>query len=165
MDASRTLAITRKSLGQIGNDRRTLVVILLVPLVLILVFGYGFGGTPTHIATAYVNFDQGPEGGALLDALSTDTLDLHQVNGAQTAYDEVHDGTVWAAIVIGPAFSNDLRTGNATITVYLDGSSPTIVQAVVGALQSAIQQVFSQSAVKAPIAVAPSYVYGSNGQP
>ena len=164
MKASRTLAIARKSLGQIGNDRRTLAVIVMMPLVLILVFGYGFGGQPRHIATAYVNADQGPDGAALLAHLPSGTLDLSRVATPGSAYDAVHSGEDWAAIVIPANFSAHLLAGNATLTVYVDATSPTVQQAVMGAVESAIQGLFSKGAIRAPVVLSPSFVYGSGNE-
>jgi ABC-2 type transport system permease protein len=161
MDGRRVLAITRKSLGQVANDRRTLAFILVIPIVLIVVFGYGFGGEPNHIATAVANSDTGPAGGTVLHDLPSGALDLTAVSSAQAAYNEVHDGQAWAAIVIGPNFTKDLAAGNATLTVYVDGSSPTVASAVMGAVQSAIQQALSSGSGKARLTISAEYVYGS----
>jgi len=158
---SRVLAVTRKSLGQISGDRRTFAFVLVVPLVLILVFGYGFGGQPTHVAVAVSNTDTGPDGVRLLAALPGGVLDLTNASSAESAYNSVHNGNSWAAIVIGPNFSRDLSTGNATLTVYLDGSSPTTSSAVLNAIQSAIQKAFAGPTGKTPLVIAPAYVYGS----
>lgn len=161
MDLRRVAAIARKSLEQISNDRRTLAFIFLVPLVLIVVFGYGFGGQPNHIAVAVSNLDSGSEGAAILSHLPSGALDLTMVDGSPAAYNAVHSGTAWAAIVISANFSKDLSSGNATLTVYVDGSSPTIVSAVEGAVESAIQSTFGGSAGRVPVSLAPEYVYES----
>lgn len=159
---TRVLAVAMKSLGQLANDRRTIAFVLVVPLVLILVFGYGFGGQPSHVATVVSDRDTGPAGSLLLADLPTGTLDLTFVSSPQAAYDAVHAGSASAAIVIGANFSRDLASGNATLTLYVDGSSPTNVQAVIGAVQSAIQKALASSQAKAPLVVSPSYVYGSD---
>lgn len=161
MDPTRVLAITQKSLGQIANDRRTLAFILVIPIVLIVVFGYGFGGEPNHVAAVASNSDAGPAGSLLLADLPSGVLDLRSVSSPQAAHDAVHDGSAWAAIVIGPSFSRDLGNGTATISVYVDGSSPTIVSAVRGAIQSAMQKLLSGGSGKAPLTLSADYVYGS----
>ncbi len=160
-DGSRILAITVKSLSQLANDRRTAAFVLIVPLMLILIFGYGFGGQPSHIATAVVNGDRGPAGSVLLANLPSGILDLTNVSGATAAEDAVQNGTSWAGIVITPTFSEGLRTGNASLTVYLDGSSPTVSSAVLGAIQSAIQKSVSGGVMRSPLTIVSTYVYGS----
>ncbi len=160
-DGSRILAITVKSLSQLANDRRTAAFVLIVPLMLILIFGYGFGGQPSHVPTVVNNADRGPAGAVLLSNLPSGILDLTNVSSADAAEGAVSNGTSWAGIVIGPSFSAGLRTGNASLTVYLDGSSPTVAQAVLAAIQSAIQKIVSGGSVRSPLTVVPSYVYGS----
>ena len=161
MSVSRTLAISRKSLSQLANDRRTVGFVLVVPLILIIVFGYGFGGTPTHIAVVITNLDTGSAGARILADLPSGTLDATSVGDASGAYQAVSDGSARAAIVIPANFSSALLAGNASVTVDLDGSSPTIVAAVLGAIQGALQKTLGGSAGSGPVHVAPVYVYGS----
>jgi ABC-2 type transport system permease protein len=144
-----------------ANDRRTIGFILIIPIILILVFGKGFGGQPTNIAVAYVNSDSGPEGAKILGDLPSGTMDLRSVSDNGSAYSAVQDGTDSAAIVIGPNFTRDLSTGTAILTVYVDGTYPTIVSAVTAALQSAIEKALGNSSLKSPLVVSPQYVYGS----
>ena len=162
MDLGRTLAIMRKSLNQIFNDRRTVAFIFVMPIVLILVFGLGFGGQPTDISVAYANLDSGPIGAEILADMPPGTLNLHRVSDNSTAYAGVHDGTYSAALVFGPNFSRDLATGNATLIVYVDGTSPTEVSAVMSAIQSAIAKALSNSSFRSPLIISPQYVYGSS---
>ncbi len=164
MRPDRVLAVTRKSLSQLVNDRRTIAFVLIVPLVLIVIFGYGFGGQPTHIATAYVDEDPGSAGALFLAHLPSGTLDLRSVGSNASAEAAVQSATDSAAIVIGPDFTRDLALGNATIWVYVDGSEPTLVSAVFAAVGSAIQSAFASSGGHLPVVVAPQYVYGSAGQ-
>jgi len=165
MALRRVLAITRKSLGQLSHDRRTVVFVLAVPLVLILVFGYGFGGQPTHIAVVVVNADHGTDGTALLAALPAGVLDLSPVADNQSAWAAVNAGNAWAAILIGPNFSLEVAAGHATLTLYLDGTSPTISAAVVGAVNTALQKAFAGASTNPPLKVASDYVYGSASTP
>ncbi len=160
-DGTRILAITVKSLSQLGNDRRTAAFVLVVPLMLILIFGYGFGGQPSHIPVAVVNADAGAAGSTLLSNLPAGILDLTAASSSAAAEDTVANGTSWAAIVIGAGFSESLRTGNASLTVYLDGSSPTVASAVLGAVQSAIQKSLAGGSVRFPVSARSEYVYGS----
>ena len=161
VDGSRIWAITVKSLSQLGNDRRTAAFVLVVPLMLILIFGYGFGGQPSHVAVAVLNADRGPAGAVLLGNLPPDVLDLTTVSSAEAAEQAVANGTSWAGIVIEPGFSASLATGNASLTVYLDGSSPTTAAAVMGAVQSAIQKSLSAGSLRVPVSAVSDYVYGS----
>jgi len=165
MGFRRVVAIARKSLGQLSHDRRTVAFILVVPLVLILVFGYGFGGTPSHIATVVVNQDRGPAGAAFLAALPSGVLDLSSASSNTSAWSDVNSGSAWAAIVIGPNFTAMAKTGTVEVTLYLDGTSPTVASAVVGAVQTALARTFSGNGSAAPVRIASDYVYGSASTP
>jgi len=161
----RVLAIARKSLGQLAHDRRTVAFVLVVPIVLILVFGYGFGGQPNHIATVVVNQDRGPAGAAFLAALPGGVLDLSTSQSSASAWSAVESGNARAAIVIGPNFTADAKAGTVAITLYLDGTSPTIVGAVVSAVQTALERTFATNASGSPIRVTSDYVSGSSNTP
>jgi ABC-2 type transport system permease protein len=145
-----------------SNDRRTIGFILVIPIILIIVFGKGFGGQPTNIAVAFVNSDSGPEGAKILGDLPSGTMDLRSVADNASAQSAVQDGTDSAAIVIGANFTRDLATGTAVITVYVDGTYPTIVSAVTGAIQSAIEKALGNSSIRSPLVISPQYVYGSS---
>ena len=161
LDGSRTLAITRKALSQLANVRRTAAFVIVVPLMLILIFGYGFGGQPSHIPTAVVNADRGPAGGVLLSNLPEGILDLSDAASPAAAESAVSNGTAWAAIVLPADFSASLLAGNASLSVYLDGSSPTVAQAVLAAVQSAIRKSATGGSLHVPVTAAADYVYGS----
>jgi len=161
----RVLAVARKALGQLAHDRRTVAFVLVVPLVLILVFGYGFGGQPTHIATVVVNEDRGSAGAAFLAALPGGVLDLSSVGSNSSAWSAVNSGSDWAAIVIGPNFTAMAKAGTVSLTLYLDGTSPTVAAAVVSAVQTALQSAFASSGTGASVRVASDYVYGTSTTP
>jgi ABC-2 type transport system permease protein len=161
----RVLAVARKSLGQLGHDRRTIAFVLVVPVVLILVFGYGFGGQPNHIATVFVNADRGPAGAAFLAALPGGVLDLTSVGSNSSAWSDVNAGSAWAAIIIGPNFTAAARTGALSLTLYLDGTSPSIAAAVVAAVQTALEKAFAGNASSSPVRLVSDYVYGSSSVP
>jgi ABC-2 type transport system permease protein len=55
----RTLAFTKKALKQFRHDRRTLAFILIVPLIMISIFGLTFGGSVRNIQVIIVNLDEG----------------------------------------------------------------------------------------------------------
>jgi len=165
MALRRVLAVARKALGQLAHDRRTVAFVLIVPLVLILVFGYGFGGQPSHIATVVVNEDHGTLGAAFLAALPGGVLDVSTSSSNASAWSAVNSGNDWAAIVIGPNFTALARAGTVSLTLYLDGTSPTITAAVEGAVESALQSVFSSHGNGSAVHVVSDYVYGSATEP
>ncbi len=161
MSLHRVFAITRKSLGQFRHDRRTLGFVLGMPLLLVLTFGYTFGGEVHDVRTIYVNEDEGVVAGLLLDEMEGDTLDMVAYSDLQSARSEVVEGRAWAVLFFPSTFTRDLMTRNATITVVLDGTSPTIVSAVLGTLRASAEKAFAGVGGAAALDLDQDYVYGS----
>ncbi len=163
MRLQRILAITRKSLGQFRRDKRTLGFILIMPLILVLAFGYTFGGEVHNVRVLVVNEDEGPLAAALLGFVTGDTLDLVDFKGASDAREEVEAGRAWAALHFPANFTQNLMspTEGATLTVMLDGSSPPIVSAVLGTLRAAAEDALAGVGGDAGFALDQDFVYGS----
>ncbi len=161
MRVQRVLAVTRKSLGQFRHDRRTLGFVLGMPLLLVLTFGYTFGGEVHDVLTMVVNGDEGPFAASLLANITGDTLDLVFTYDPEFARHEVENGNVWAALIFPASFSRDLAARTANITVAIDGSSPPIVAAVLGTLRSAAERAFAGAGGAAALSLSQDFVYGS----
>ncbi len=161
MTARRILAITRKSLGQFRHDKRTLGFVFGMPLLLVLTFGYTFGGEVHDVRTVVVNEDSGPLADLIIENIEGDTLALLEGNDPQAARKKIRDGEAWAGFLFPSSFTQDLMAGNATITVMLDGTSPTIVSAVLGTLRAAVESAFAGFVGATPLSIDQDYVYGS----
>ena len=160
MSAHRALAVTRKTLSQFRHDRRTLGFIVGMPLLMVVVFGYTFGGEVHNVRTLVVNLDTGPMAGRLLENVTGDTLDLLPWTDAASGRDEVEAGRAWALLVFPANFSQDLVARRAAIEVVLDGSSPPITAAVLGTLRAAAETTFVGGSA-APLSLDRQYIYGT----
>ncbi len=161
MNILRIVAVTRKSLSQFRHDKRTLGFVVGMPLLMVLAFGYTFGGEVHDVRTIVVNEDAGPFAGRLLANITGDTLALVAGSDSGAASEDVHAGRVWAALVFPPTFSQDLQARQASIRMVLDGSSPTIVAAVLGTIRAAAERAFAGSGGAAALSLQADYVYGS----
>jgi len=166
MNIRRTLAVARKALSQFRHDRRTLGFIVAMPLLMVVVFGYTFGGEVHNVRTLVVNDDAGFMGvtvaDRLLENITGDTLSLVSWTGSGSPRDEVAAGRAWAVITFPANFTENLLTGNdtATIGLILDGSSPPIVSAVLGKVRASIEKTFA-SGGSPGLSLDRDYVYGS----
>lgn len=189
MNPRRILAIARKNLRSLKHDRRTVGFLVLMPLLLITVFGYTFGGEVRELDVEVVNFDS-PDGGSVASAIisdlaTRDTMSIVRLTGpsdaSQGAVDaalgRVRDADLWALIVFESGFTDDvhealvaLRNGTlvmpGTFKVYIDGTNPNIVSAIMGDLQLSIQKVLLSPsfAIVPPIAATPELVYGEGAE-
>ena len=188
MKLRRTLAFSRRALLQFRHDRRTFAFVLLMPLLMILIFGYTFGGDVKGIKIEVVNQDTGilpdssflhPKGFFLANNitrnLNDDILTVHTNTDPQDARKVVRDGNAWAAIVYPENFTQNflasLRTPNSVsspkIEIYLDGSNPTIVSAILMEVTRSIQTTLKELSTSLnitktdlPITIEPIYEYG-----
>ena len=188
MRLRRTLAFSRRALLQFRHDRRTFAFVLLMPLLMILIFGYTFGGDVKGIALEVVNHDTGiPPGSSLLlpdglflaqnitQHLDEDILSLHTSTDNEDARQLVREGKAWAAILFPANFTQNFLASLMTpdtisspkIEIYLDGSNPTIVAAVLKEVTQSVQTTLQElstslniSEVDMPIAFEQVYAYG-----
>ncbi len=178
MRLNRVLAIAKKNLRSLKHDRRTVGFLVLMPLLMITIFGYTFGGTIQNVSVYIVNLDQAPSNSSVSEKIiasleSTDTLHIVKMlttpDGVGAAAEEVKDAHIWAAIVFNETFSADVLAASrslgppASIQLIIDGTNPNIVSAVTGELQTAIRSVIGSGAA-APMSVAPDLVYGKDAR-
>ncbi len=161
MNARRILAVSRKSLSQFRHDKRTLGFVVGMPLLMVLAFGYTFGGQVHDVRTLVVNQDLGPMGSQFVANITGDTLALESFSDVSAATNEVHAGRAWAVLWLPQNFSLALLGRRAVIHVFLDGSSPPIVAAVLGSLRAALEKAFAGAGGAAALSLDQEFVYGS----
>jgi len=160
VNARRVLAVARKSLSQFRHDKRTIGFVVGMPLLMVIAFGYTFGGEVSHVRTLVVNDDAGPFADRLLENVTGDALDLVPADSLVAAREDVRTGRAWAVLGFPENFSADLAARRARVLVVLDGTSPPIVAAVLGSLRAAAERAFA-GAGAAALSVEEEFVYGS----
>ena len=68
MNYKRILSIIRKEFFQIKRDKRTIAIIIMMPIMELLLFGYAASTSVDHIPTVVYNNDIGIESRELLDS-------------------------------------------------------------------------------------------------
>jgi ABC-2 type transport system permease protein len=147
-------ALVRKEFIELGRDPVTLAVAVLLPLVLLFLFGYGIRYDVENVALAVRDQDRTPESARLVERFTQSgyfrqvaVLDSPRAIGE--ALDRGH-----AAIVLDiPAgFASDLAQGReARVQVLLDGSfspSALIVSSYAAAIGSAYSADLSAAAIR-----------------
>lgn len=180
MRLERVLAIAKKNLRSLKHDRRTVGFLVLMPLLMITIFGYTFGGNVKNVDVYIVNLDQTPANQSLATAIITnlqtrDTLHIVKVYTSSSmiaaSTEKVKDADIWATIVFNETFTQDVisaaSSGNgqpASVRMTMDGTNPNIVQAISNDLQTAIRSALGAGASAAPISVVPDLVYGKDAR-
>lgn len=180
MRIDRVLAIAKKNLRSLKHDKRTIGFLVLMPLLMITIFGYTFGGNVRNIDVYVVNLDQAPSGESISTAIianlqTRDTLHIVRqftnADGIALATEKVKDADIWAVIVFNETFSVDVAgvlsnaSGQpATIGLTIDGTNPNIVSAISNELLTSIRAVLGQRTFTSPIIVIPNLIYGQDAR-
>jgi len=143
----RVLAITRKEFRQLVRDRLTLGMIIGIPTLQLVLFGYAINLDVRGIRTAVLDRAQSALSRKLLGELeSTQTFELSvRANSEAELFRMLGQSQVGAGIVIPPDLDRRLLRGRgAEISILTDASNPTIAAAVTLAGQGLGQMLSSR---------------------
>jgi ABC-2 type transport system permease protein len=153
---SRILAILSKEFTQLVRDRLTYAMIIGIPVIQLLLFGYAINSDPKHLPTAVLVQDQGQFSRSILGALShSEYFDIRHVARSPAEMDElIERGAVQFAVTIPGDFTRRVvRQDNPQILVEADASDPSATGPAVAAL-AALPQYALMNDLKGPIAAA-----------
>ena len=162
MSAGRLLAIARKEWIQIRRDRRSLLLAFVLPLFLLLFFGYAITWDVRNIELAVLDESGTAESRALVDAFVASgyfTVDELLASTADVDDRLVRDA-VAAVLVIPPGYAPDLAAPGraATVQLLLDGSdanTATIAQNYADAIvtQHAADALLQGRSIRPPVSL------------
>jgi ABC-2 type transport system permease protein len=141
---SKALAVARKELRQIARDRRTLLILLFVPIFFLLLYGYALNFDIRHVALAVEDNDRTPESRALVSAfVNSGYFDFA---GAVRADVEgrrlMDDNDIRAILVVPSGFGRDMRSHRLVpVQVLINGDNANTATTVMGYAQRILQQV------------------------
>ncbi|MBC7235041.1 MAG: ABC transporter permease [Chloroflexi bacterium] len=131
----RTSALVRKETIQMLRDRRTLLLILIMPVLELFLFAYAVSLTLDHLPTAVADLSQDEASRQFLDALVASNyfdITLYVADEAE-ALRAIDRGQVKVGVVIPPNFAAKTARGEAQALVILDGSDAFAVSAAYAA--------------------------------
>ena len=134
---TRVLAVMAKEFTQLTRDRLTYAMILVLPIVQLLLFGYAINDEPRHLPTAVLVQDQGVFARSTLAALkNTAYFDIVADARSPAELDDmIRRGQVQFAVTIPGDFSRRVVRGDhAQILVEADASDPAATGPAVAAL-------------------------------
>src|SRR5512141_1338508 len=126
--ALRLSSIIRKEFIQIVRDPRTLMLIIVMPIMQLFLLGYAATTDVKNISLAVWDQSQTAESRQLLDAFrSADYFRISYLVGSQSEYRSlIERGRGRAALIIPPDCAGQLGHGNAQVSMVLDGSDATV---------------------------------------
>ena len=127
----RLRAVIRKELIQIRRDRLTLGLVVGIPVIELLMFGYALNAVTDHIATVVVDESATASSRAFVAAFENSgyfTIERRVPTRAE-AMDEIDRGNARVALIVPPNFGEEVLIGHAaTAQLVVDGSDPSVAQ-------------------------------------
>ena len=143
-------ALLRKEVRQMLRDRSTLAVGLMLPAVLILLFGYGLSFDVKNAPVAVVLEDSSPSAREVLAGLEGSSyLAPVWTTSMVEAERRMRDGEVRAIVRVPADFSRRLAAGQAQVQLLLNGVDSNTAAAVDGYVGGAIATWAQQKADRA----------------
>ena len=129
------LAVGRKEFIQIARDRRTLLILVFVPALFLLLYGYALSFDVRNAPLAIQDHDRSPASRAVVSAfVDSGYFELVADATSTAAIVDLIDRNVARAVLVVPAgFDRDVRTGQSTsVQLIVNGDNANTATTVVG---------------------------------
>lgn len=146
-------AVLRKEFIQLRRDRLTFAMLIGVPIMQLVLFGYAINSDPKHLPTAVVPLDSSPLVRSIVRAAqNTDYFEFVEVGTENEAERLIARGDVQFALVFPSDFTERLLRGESpAMAVYADATDPAATGTAVSALQK-LPQVALRNDLRGPLA-------------
>lgn len=136
---TRLFAIAWKELLQLARDRLTVAMMIVLPIVQLLLFGYAIETDVRHIPAVVYDQDQSAQSRDF--ARSMQATGFYDLVGEVRSYDEIgralRSGRAKVALVVSPDYASDLVRGRvAHLELVVDGSDPQTVASAINTAAS-----------------------------
>ncbi len=140
----RTSSLIRKELTHIVRDPRTLVIMIVIPLVMLIILGYAATTNIDHLRTAVYDADKSQYSRDLIEAYqASNYFDIvaHVEHKDELTY-LIDHGDVRGALIIPAGYGHQMAAGERVDVAFLiDGSDPAVANTVFSASQQVGQAV------------------------
>jgi ABC-2 type transport system permease protein len=140
-------AVLFKEVIQMRRDRLTFAMIVGIPIIQLVLFGYAINNDPKHLPTGIVMADSGPVARAIVAGMQTsgyfriDAL----LNEAQ-AEEDLAEGRLAFVVTVPRDFHRDLRRGREpAVVVEADASDPTASANAIAAMPEIMRRAIDSS--------------------
>ncbi|MEO5989377.1 MAG: ABC transporter permease [Candidatus Eisenbacteria bacterium] len=138
MNHARVFSMVRKEFVQMRRDPATLRMVLVVPVVQLMIFGYAIRTDVRNLPTTVFDQSRTQESRAFVARLTAtgNFVQRSEVFSYEEAVRRIDEGHARAAVVIPPDYAQNLKRGRtAPVQVLVDASDPSASQSAIGAAQ------------------------------
>jgi ABC-2 type transport system permease protein len=139
--AVRVWSLVRKEGRQIVRDPSSIAIGVILPLILILLFGYGLSLDVMHVPTAVVLEDPSPDATDLASSFQLSRyFDASLLVSMPNAQQLMYERRVDAIVRIRPDFSRRLQLGDAEVQLLVHGTDANRARIIEGYAQGVVGQ-------------------------
>jgi ABC-2 type transport system permease protein len=150
----RLWAIVVKEFIQMRRDRVTFGMMIGVPLIQLVLFGYAINADPKRLPTAVLMADYGPQGRTVLHAIRNSGYFefTRELTSEQEGRDVLARGDVQFVVNIPQGFTRELlRGGRPAILIEADATDPAATSNAIGSLRTVLTKALEHD-LKGPLA-------------
>jgi ABC-2 type transport system permease protein len=183
MNIRRALSVTKRIFRGLRNDKRTIALMFIAPILAMCVFGVAFSGDVKDVHVAVVNQDEGyqPPGvpvkvsiaDMIISNFDKDVLKVDYVDKEDEGVQRVEKGGAYGVIVFPQNFTRDIYSRiqnpsssvSTTIEVRLDKSNVNVASAIAKAVSDAVLKTMEDTGNAVPVSVdADNAIYGKGAK-
>lgn len=146
----RIAAMVFKELRQMGRDPGTIALMLMIPIVQLVIFGYAINGDPRHLPMAVEGNDNSAFSRSVVTALrNTGYFDIREVVTAPGAGERlIAEGKVQFVLTMPPDFSRALVRGeHPQLLLSVDATDPSATGPATAVVGEAINQALAHDLI------------------
>jgi ABC-2 type transport system permease protein len=153
----RTLAIASKEVQHIRRDVRTLYLALAMPVLMLVLFGFGISFDVDHLELAVVDQDQSTASRELVRQFTAahEFTVVQESTSPEEALRTLRRGHAVAALVVPRGFSEDMARGGAQVQFLLDGADGNTANQALAKAQALVEAASRKLAPPGGLLLAP----------
>jgi ABC-2 type transport system permease protein len=151
MSFTRLLAVAKKEIIQVLRDSRSLIIVLIMPVILVLLFGYGVNLDLKHLPIYVYDRDGSQQSQDLLKRFQASEYFeiIRVVNNYPDLTRAIDDGHAKMGVVIPWDFSRRLQDGRPVqVQALIDGTDDNTANVLIGYAQAVVQGYSSEMQIE-----------------
>jgi len=183
MNIRRALSVTKRIFRGLTNDRRTVGLMFIAPIIAMCVFGLAFSGDVKDVHVVVVNHDEGYQippapvpvsiSKMIISNFDKDVLKVDYVDSEEEGVSRVKEGGAYGLIVFPQDFTKNIYAKiknlslplSTTIEVRLDKSNVNVANAIAKNVTDAVLMTIKETGNEAPVTVdAEDAIYGKGAK-
>jgi ABC-2 type transport system permease protein len=139
-------ALVRKEFVQLRRDRRTLAMMILLPILWLVAFGYAVNFDVPHLKVFVVDRADNGDSRDVIDRIDRhDSLEVVGSGSEEDAVDRIKDGTADVILVFPEAFEFPAKDEDSQLKIQVDGSRLFTAQSAVRELNDVLKDLQKDS--------------------